>query len=108
MVTPAQLALLRDWVNELDDTNGWNDEKLTAVLESVAEDVKKAAAIVWQAKAAAMTTLHDITESGSSRRLSQSFEHALQMAAQFGTTLPDVTATEVRPVSQRIVRPTRG
>ena len=109
MATPEQLALLREYVNELDDAGGWTDAKLTTLLESVGDDVRKAAGQVWQAKAGQLTTLNDITESGSSRRLSQTFDHALKMAAHFGAAATEVPVptTPTGPQFHRVVRATR-
>lgn len=114
MATDAQRAVLRDMISEPDDTNGWTDEKLDEILEATKNtdgslNYRKAAAMVWEAKAAALTTLNDVTESGSSRRLSQTFEHTLKMAALYGAGSSDPTLAEVnlRPQSQRIVRATR-
>jgi len=115
MATPAELAQLRDMVNELDDTGGWTDEKLDELLTRTANtdgslNFRRAAAEVWEAKAGALATLNDVTESGSSRRLSQTFDHFMKMAAIFGSGTEDPVLVDLasRPVSQKIVRPTRG
>lgn len=115
MATPAELAQLRDMINELDDSHGWTDEKLTEVLDRTENtdgtvNLRKAASEIWEAKAGGLTTLNDVAESGSSRRLSQSFDHALKMAALFGSSDEDAVAADLasRPQSQKIVRPTRG
>lgn len=102
-------------VNELDDTGGWTDEKLTEVLDRTENadgsvNLRKAASQIWEAKAASIATLNDVAESGSSRRLSQTFDHFMKMAALYGSGSTDLVAAELasRPVSQKIVRPTRG
>jgi hypothetical protein len=115
MATPAEIAQLRDMINELDDTNGWTDEKLEEIIDRTLKadgtvNLRRAAGEIWEAKAGSFATLNDVTESGSSRRLSQTFDHYMKMAALFGSTDEDPIAAALasRPVSEKIVRPTRG
>lgn len=113
MATPAELARLRDMVNEPDDAGGWTDEDLDAIILATANkdgstNLRAAAAAVWEAKAAKWVTLTDVTESGSSRRNSQAFEHARKMADTFGATAPDPSlVASTRPRSTRMTRATR-
>lgn len=114
MATPAERARLRDMVNEPDSAGGWTDEDLDAVIANTVNkdgslNLRAAAAEVWEAKAAKWVTLTDVTESGSSRRNSQAFEHARKMADAFGTTAPDpsVVAASTRPRSTRMTRAAR-
>jgi hypothetical protein len=102
-------------INELDDTGGWTDAKLTEILELTENadgslNPRKAASEIWEAKAGALATLNDVAESGSSRRLSQTFDHFMKMAALYRSGSTDLVAAELasRPVSQKIGRPTLG
>jgi phage portal protein BeeE len=54
-----------------------------AILIDQQGSVSAAAAAVWRYKAAAMATMVDTTESGSSRKLSDLHKNALEMAAGF-------------------------
>ena len=115
MATAEDWARLRQMMNELDDTGGWTDERLDITLVQNANpdgtlDFPAAAAAGWKEKAASLTTLVNITENGSSRSSSQEFEHALKMAAMWGSDDEDDTgaSTLARPRSTRIVRPTRN
>lgn len=115
MATPEEYLLLRELINEPDDTNGWTDARLAQVFEQTLNQdgtvsVRRAAAGVWESKAADYVELADVAESGSQRRSSQIFDHAQKMALHFGSSSPDpsvvVASTTMR--SHRIVRPTRG
>src|SRR5438309_6693440 len=60
----------------------FSDDQLDLLIERTAM-LTRAAEIAWKAKAAYLQTLIDIDESGSSRKLSQMFKQAVQMAEQF-------------------------
>jgi hypothetical protein len=114
VATPAERALLREMISEPDDANGWTDDRLDAVILATlntdgSANLRRAAGNIWEAKAATMTSLTDVTESGSSRRLSQAFDHAMKMAGLYGgsSTDPTLVAMASRPQSQKIVRATR-
>ena len=114
MLTAAELVLLRSMIDEPDASGGWTDERLSD-LADVTENpdgtvnLTAVAAAVWDAKAASYATLNDVTESGSSRRLSQTFDQAQKMALHFrGQSAAVVAQQETRMQSHRIVRPTRG
>lgn len=112
MATVAELARLRDMINEIDNTNGWTDERLETYLTQTSTgdviNLRAAASAIWEAKAAEAADLVDVTESSSSRRLSQFFEHAQKMAAQYGATTTPTVTTSTRPRSTAMRRPTRG
>lgn len=115
MATSEERERLRDMLNEPDDTNGWTDIRLDALLANTANpdgslDFRAAASGGWEEKAASLTSLVNITENGSSRSSSQEFDHALKMAQMFSGGGPDETGSSSlpRPRSTRIVRPTRN
>lgn len=113
MATVAELARLRDMINEPDDTDGWTDERLNDILVYTAYangslNLRRAASTVWEAKAAGLAELVDVTEASSSRRNSQVFDHAQKMAAQYGDAVTDPTSTVGRSRSIAMRRPTRG
>lgn len=115
MATPEQYLLLRNLINEDDDSNGWTDERLDEVFAQTVNgdgsvNVRRAASSIWESKAADYVELTDTAESGSSRRNSQAFDHAQKMAVYFGGTSPDpsVVAAATTMRSHRIVRPVRG
>lgn len=110
--SPADLARLRRMVAEPDDGGGWDDVKLDTILqENVSNGVYNfalAAASVWEAKLGEMVLLTDTTESSSSRRNSQAFDHALKMIGLYRGQDQETVLANLRPVSQRIVRPTNA
>lgn len=114
MATVLELARLRDMINEPDQENGWDDERLESFIARTTNangsvNLRSAAAEIWEAKAAAASELVDVTESSSSRRQSQYFDHASKMAARYRDPLPsDPTATTGRTRSIAITRPSRG
>lgn len=115
MATPAELARLRQLIDELDPAGEWPDELLETILDETQNadgtvNLRKAAAEVWEAKTAVFISLVDVTESGSSRRMSQAFDHAQKMALMFRGTSEDPSLADLvsRPQSQKIVRPSRG
>ena len=92
MATDAQIAALRLMVGEPDDVEPWTDAALSAIIDAAAS-MEAAALTVWEGKAANASSFVDITESGSSRRMSQIFDQATKMAAYYrGLAVP---ATEV-------------
>ena len=114
MATAAELARLRRIIDEPDNSNGWTDEKLEEIFAQTANkdgslNFRAAAREVWEGKAASLAALVDVSESSSSRRNSQYFDHAQKMVAAYSdATDPAVVAAQTRPRSTKMVRPTRG
>lgn len=114
MATVQELARLRDMIAEPDGAEGWDDARLESFIANTLNtngtvNLRAAAAEVWGAKAASLAELVDVTESSSSRRNSQVFEHARKMADSYaaGVVDPAVVASQrTRSVAMR--RPTRG
>jgi hypothetical protein len=100
---------LRDLVNE-PDAETWSDEVLVEILTLYTVDgvtnISRAAAEVWTRKAAHLSGMVNVTESGSSRSLSQLYDHALSMAKYHAAGGPTILAPEVLVTrTRRIVRP---
>lgn len=115
LASTQTLARLRRKVDEPDDDGGagWTDLMLDDVLTETANadgtpNLNRAASHVWYAKAATLAALTDTTESGSSRRNSQAWEHAMKMGALYEGLEAGAVVAAVRPQSERIVRPTRA
>jgi hypothetical protein len=115
MATAAERARVRQILNEPDDSNGWTDDRIDQLLEETSNpdgtfDFRSASASGWEQIAAGYTSLVNVTENGSSRSMSQQFDHAMAMAKMFGSTGTDETGegSLPRPRSTRIVRPSRG
>ncbi len=83
MATIEEIEELRDLINEPDDTNGWTDEKLATLLDATLT-MNEAASRAWSMKATTVAALVDVSESGSSRKLSDVHKNYLAMAKHFG------------------------
>jgi hypothetical protein len=104
MASQEDIAALRDYINEPDDTNGWTDEKLGAIIDGEAT-LNAAAGKVWILKAGQFSTLVDVAESGSSRKLSDLMKNAQAMGGYYNGLDPDPTPEVGGPiVIQRIRR----
>lgn len=91
MASVEEVASLRRMVAEPTDTT-YTDEALSALIDTE-ESVEGAAGVVWREKAASAATLVNVSESGSSRSLSDIHKNALAMA-KFYEAL-DVTEDEI-------------
>lgn len=107
MATSAQINSVRRQTGV--DATVWPDTELSALIDG-STSINKAIATVWRSIAAANSTLVDVSESGSSRSMSQISKNALSMAAEFekldGTagTDPDTGAVIARTRTRSAVR----
>lgn len=92
MASKAQVAELRDLTSvTIDD---YNNDVLNEMIDSLDGSVNAAAASIWRRKAASYSSLVDVSESGSSRSMSQLFKQAKEMAMYF-QGLADAETAEV-------------
>ena len=103
MATEEDIAQLRLMVNEPDECGGWDDEKLGLAIDGT-DTLNAAAAGVWLLKAGQASSLVDVSESGSSRKLSDIQKNALSMSQQYASIDAPEVAAETGPVIQRIRR----
>lgn len=82
MATASELAELRDYINEADDTGGWDDAKLI-VYTAQYGSVYATAAAIWGIKASRYAELVNTSESGSSRNLGDLFDRALKLQERY-------------------------
>lgn len=82
MATAEDIDRLRRIAAIADDDETYTDEVLGTYLDNLGS-LEAAAGAVWTEKAASFSGLVDVTESGSSRRLSQLHSQALTMAKAF-------------------------
>lgn len=83
MATPAQIAELRIKINEPTDALPYTDEILGELIDANAGDTNAVAKTIWQGKAAAVAHLVDISEGGSSRKMSDMYKNFLAIAGTF-------------------------
>lgn len=109
MATAADIAAFRDLIREPDDSNGWTNEKINAYLDdrlwNGEPDLNLAAADAWTQKAADAVDLVDITENGSSRKMSTVLDNMQKMAAYYRAISPSGAPSIKRPKTRAIVRP---
>lgn len=102
MASPEDIATLRGLVGEPDDSNGWTDEKLGDIIDGETS-LNLAASKVWVLKAGQFAHLVDVSESGSSRKLSDLRKNAMEMGSYYAGLGAPVPVADV-PVIQRIRR----
>jgi len=84
MATAVEVSELRGLIAEPDESNGWTDEKLSSLIDA-GDTLNTVAASIWTTKAATFATLVNVSESGSSRNLSDLHKQALSMSQHFGS-----------------------
>lgn len=84
MATEDQIARLRRLTDLATDDEVYTDELLGGMIDDLGLDA--AVTALWREKAASYAGMVDITESGSTRRLSQLHEQAMKMAGGIDTT----------------------
>lgn len=91
MATEDEIEQLRRMTDTDDSNDVYTAEVLSTYIDNLGGDLAAAAGAVWSEKAASYAGLVDVTESGSSRRLSQLHDHALKMRNHFTPpdTVPD-------------------
>lgn len=88
MATEAEIEEAR---RRSDGAADYTDDQISDFLDR-GNTVFDFARLYWESKAASYSTLADVTESGSTRKLSDLHKNALAMAKHFGT---DTAAEEV-------------
>lgn len=106
MATPDEIAYFKLIVGgEL-----FTDAQLGEVLDQFPEHINLASAQVWEIRAGRYHTMVDISESGSSRKMSDLHKNALEMAAYYRKKHAEENAVEEeeaaggRSGTRRIVR----
>lgn len=106
MATESDVTTVREFVNEPTNANGWTDDRIKAIVDANDGDLRAAAADIWTSKASSFSMLVDVSENGSSRKMSDIHKNALAMARQFRSESIDLQiATIGRPRTRAIVRP---
>lgn len=95
MATAEAIATFRLLIDEQEDKLPYTDAVLSARLDS-ASSPQALAGEIWREKAAAYASLVTVSESGSSRNLSDLHKNALAMAAEMDKTDPSASTTTTR------------
>lgn len=103
MATPAEIAELRNLINEPTATEQYPNSVLGVIIDTTA-NVNAAAEIVWTQKAARYAELVNVKEGSSSRDLGDLYEQALSMSKHFRELATLATGgtrrSHIRPVER--------
>lgn len=103
MATAAQIAELRIMINEPNNVAPWDDETLGMLIDAKSGDLKAAAYSVWEGKAAQVAHLVDISEGGSSRKMSDMYKNFLAIRDTFAPETGTVGGRRA-PMTREITR----
>lgn len=103
MATPDQIEQLRILIGESEDIDPWTDEFLGKLIDT-AVTVDKAAQTFWRGKAAQSAHLVDISEGGSSRKMSDVHKNYLAMASTFADPADEIPVATARPSRTRGIK----
>lgn len=104
MATPAQIAELRIKINEPTDAPPYTDEVLGMLIDANAGDTDAVAKTVWEGKAASVAHLVDISEGGSSRKMSDMYKNFLAIAKTFEPEAGTGPTAQRAPMTREITR----
>jgi hypothetical protein len=96
---PTDLESLRRLVDEPDETT-YSDTELISRLAASGSSLYTVARDVWGEKLAALSGLVNVSEGGSSRSMSQAFDHAQAMYTHFA----GLVVTSGAPVLRKLTR----
>lgn len=110
-MTELAVSQLRSKVGETRPDSAYDDDALQAYIDTAANNIDLAAALVWEDKAAGYAALVNTSESGSSRSMGDLYKNALAMADRFrklaapggdpdapDAPVPFATRTRTRPI----------
>lgn len=85
MATDEERDQLRRNTGEVGSST-YTDPVLDVYIDDAGGDLDIAASVIWQEKAASYAELVDITEAGSSRKNSDLYKNAIDMAAKYAAS----------------------
>lgn len=102
MATIAEIAELRLAIKEAVNTPPYTDDFLAGMIDTYGQDA--AAGRIWRVKAAAVNGLVDISEGGSTRKMSQLFDQYTKTAISFENSGVVEETGYVAPRSRKATR----
>lgn len=83
MADPASIGLVKDLFPD-DTAEPWSDAKIGEYLDAgkTGPEILQA---FWEARAAKLSTMIDVSESGSSRSMSRLYDNAMRLAEYWGS-----------------------
>jgi hypothetical protein len=91
---------LPTWIGELTD---WTDDKIGTVLDGNGTNIFKTVWQFWLQRVGDLSALTDVVDAGSSRPLSQTYQHAQDML-QYWDKVAGQNATSVGKIRRRYPR----
>lgn len=102
---PEVRMQLRVMIGDTEEPYTFDDDAIDEMLTVADGSVRSAAANFWYSKATEYSEMVDITEAGSSRKMSGLFTNAMALAKQFDDNDGDGDTEVVTPsTTRRIVR----
>lgn len=105
MATTEQIAELRRYINEPDDTAPWTDGELSSRIDGYEGTLQGLASTLWAEKAASYSELTDVREGNSQRSLSKLHQQALLMSTHYQSVDPEFIRTRRFSRTRPIERP---
>ncbi len=107
MATAEEIAAFRLMIDQADDEQPYSDLQLSNRIDAAASR-EALAAEIWREKAASYASLVNVTESGSSRSMSDLHKNAIAMAKSFGDADTSAPGSGVAVRGVRMRKLTRG
>ena len=104
MATQAQIIELRVKIQEPLNEPPFTDEALGALIDAAGGDTDAVARTFWQGKAASVAHLVDISEGGSSRKMSDMYKNFLAIADTFAPEDGTGPTAKRAPMTREITR----
>ena len=104
-MTDEQMAMLREFIQE-PYSEAWSNDRLEGIFIGAGGNLERAASLTWRIKASSYAGLVDVSENGSSRKMSDLYKNALALSAEYGARADADTAlpSAGRPRTAPIVR----
>lgn len=106
MASPASISLVRDdlpsWAESV---AAWDDNKVIEILDKHGDNVARTVRQFWLQRVSDTAALTDISDAGSSRPLSQTYQHALEMLKYWDKIAGTVGGTTIGKIKRRYERP---
>lgn len=97
-------ANLPTWKDELTD---WTDAKISTQLDANSSNVFAVCRLFWLARVSDLAAISDVTDAGSTRPLTQTYQHAQDML-RYWDRIGGVDATSVTKIKRRYHKRGRG
>ena len=102
--TPEERMQLRLLIGDTAEPTQYDDAQIDEWLTATDGDPRAAASAFWYNKATEYSEMVDISEAGSSRKMSGLFTNAMALAKQFDDSIGTVDNTVTTSTTRAIVR----